>query len=126
VISGPYLGKTPRALGDKLEVLERGSDLVLAHFTDVGWGLTAPPWRPFASSAPSGSRSAWSVGRCRTCSRRSSFAMSATGPTSSTAASSDLWALGKWWGARVARRWEETVAASVQAVRVEAERRAAS
>jgi hypothetical protein len=30
VISGPYLGRTPRTLASKLEVLERGSDLVLA------------------------------------------------------------------------------------------------
>jgi hypothetical protein len=37
VIAAPYLGKTPRAMRDKLEVLERGSDMVLAaHFTPVG------------------------------------------------------------------------------------------
>lgn len=37
VIAGPYLGRTPRALRDELEVLERGSDMVLAaHFTTVG------------------------------------------------------------------------------------------
>jgi hypothetical protein len=42
LIAQPYLGKTPRALRDKLQVLERGSDLALAvHFTDVGRGVTA-------------------------------------------------------------------------------------
>ena len=41
VISGPYFGRTPRALEEKLEVLERGDDLVLAaHYTKT-YGLTA-------------------------------------------------------------------------------------
>ena len=41
VIAAPYLGKTPRAMRGKLQVLERGSDLVLAaHFTPLGRGLT--------------------------------------------------------------------------------------
>src|ERR687892_1295830 len=40
VIAAPYLDRTPRALRAKLEVLERGSDLVLAaHFTPVAPGL---------------------------------------------------------------------------------------
>jgi hypothetical protein len=41
VIAAPYLGKTPRAMRGKIEVLERGSDLVLAaHFTPLAGGLT--------------------------------------------------------------------------------------
>jgi hypothetical protein len=41
VIAGPYLGKTPRALADKLHVWEHGSDMVLAaHFTHVKCGVT--------------------------------------------------------------------------------------
>src|SRR5918997_214600 len=40
VIAAPYLGRTPRAMRDKLEVLERGADLVLAaHFTPVAPGM---------------------------------------------------------------------------------------
>ena len=39
--SAPYLGRTPRALADKLQVWERGSDLVLAaHVTQVKCGTT--------------------------------------------------------------------------------------
>lgn len=39
VVAAPYLGKTPRALHDELEVWERGSDMVLAaHFTQVRCG----------------------------------------------------------------------------------------
>src|ERR671923_2433625 len=41
VIAGPYLGRTPRAMADKLQVWERGSDMVLAaHFTAVKCGTT--------------------------------------------------------------------------------------
>lgn len=37
VVAAPYLGRTPRALGDKLRVLERASDMVLAdHRTTAG------------------------------------------------------------------------------------------
>src|SRR5262249_9781267 len=40
VIAAPYLGRTPRALADKLQVWERGSDMVLAaHFTPVKCGV---------------------------------------------------------------------------------------
>ncbi|MFI7355463.1 hypothetical protein ACIBTP_16100 [Streptomyces avidinii] len=37
----------------------------------------------------------------------------------------DLWRAGAWWGTTVAGRWEATVAASLAAVKKEAERRAA-
>ena len=41
VVSAPYLGRTPRALEAKLEVLERGQDLVLAAHHTQTYGLTA-------------------------------------------------------------------------------------
>ena len=40
VIAAPYLGRTPRALRVKLEVLERGEDLVLAAHHTPAYGLT--------------------------------------------------------------------------------------
>jgi hypothetical protein len=41
VVAEPYLGRTPRALQDKLEVWERGTDMVLtADFTPVKCGVT--------------------------------------------------------------------------------------
>jgi hypothetical protein len=41
VVAAPYLGTTPRALADKLEVWERGADMVLAaHYTQVKCGIT--------------------------------------------------------------------------------------
>lgn len=37
-LSAPYLGRTPAAARDTLEVLERGTDMVIArHRTRVGW-----------------------------------------------------------------------------------------
>ena len=43
VIAAPYLGRTPRAMSGKLQVLDRGADMVLAeHYTPVHHGrLTA-------------------------------------------------------------------------------------
>jgi hypothetical protein len=35
----------------------------------------------------------------------------------------DLWALGDWWGSRIARSWERAVRSSLDAVAEEAERR---
>jgi len=37
----------------------------------------------------------------------------------------DLWALGRWWGRRVARRWEGAVRSSLATAKAESERRAA-
>ncbi|MGH3132780.1 MAG: SRPBCC family protein, partial [Gaiellaceae bacterium] len=37
----------------------------------------------------------------------------------------DLWALGRWWGALVAARWEAAVRDSLTALQAEAERREA-
>jgi hypothetical protein len=86
VIAEPYLGRAPRALADKLRVLERGGDMVLAaHFTPLGGRL-----------AYDGEIGA------------------------------DLWRAGQRWCELVARRWEQTVAASLAAVKIEAERRTSS
>lgn len=36
----------------------------------------------------------------------------------------DLWAVGSWWGDRVARAWDKAVRISLDAIVAEAERRA--
>jgi hypothetical protein len=48
VIAGPYLGRTPRATHDKLRVLERGSDMVLAALPATRGG----PYRSGSSLQP--------------------------------------------------------------------------
>ena len=58
VIAGPYLHKTPRAMRAKLEVIERGTDLVLAaHHTPLAPGLTVTTVETVHFSGPIGSRS---------------------------------------------------------------------
>jgi hypothetical protein len=129
VISGPYLGRTPRRLASKLEVLERGSDLVLAaHFTDIGWGLTTTTVETVRFEPPQ--RIAFRLVRGPVPHALESYSLhEVDGKTDFEyrgELGTDLWSLGEWWGARVARAWERTVAKSVEAIRTESERRAAS
>ena len=127
VIAAPYLRKTPRAMRDKLEVIERGSDLVLAaHHTRLAPGLTVTTVETVHFEPP----------------HRISFRL-IKGPVphvlehyelhprdGGTAfeyhgeLGTDLWALGAWWGNRAAPSWERTVAITLEGVRAEAERRA--
>ena len=127
VIATPYLDRTPRALQNELAVWERGSDMVLAaHFTEVKCGTTTtletvrferPERIDFRlvrgpiphvvesfllEEQPAGTRLRWQ-GELGT----------------------DFWAAGEWWGDRVARQWERAVRRSLDAITVEAERRAA-
>jgi hypothetical protein len=126
VISVPYLGRTPRALEGKLRVLERVEQMVLAeHYTRVGPLLTTTletvrfeqPERvhfrlvrgPVPHVAEEFQLREWESG--------TELEYSGTLET-------DLWALGRLWGAAVARRWEGAVRESLNAVKAEAERRA--
>ena len=66
IIATPYLGRTPRALAGKLEVWERGSDMVLAaHFTEVK-GRTTTTVETVRFDRPDGSTSASCAAPCRT------------------------------------------------------------
>ncbi|MGH3112718.1 MAG: SRPBCC family protein [Gaiellaceae bacterium] len=126
VIAAPYLRRTPRALEAKLEVVERGADMVLAaHFTAVGRLVTTtletvrfqPPrqihFRLVRGPVP------YVV---------ESFMLSETGAATTLQYAgelgTDLWALGRWWGDRVGPRWEAAVRSSLADVKAEAERRA--
>jgi hypothetical protein len=129
VIAGPYLGRTPRALGDKLEVLERGSDLVLAaHFTEVGHGVTATTVETVRFERPE--RIAFRLVRGPVPHVLETFALrDLDGETDLEyrgELGTDLWALGQRWGSLVARRWEQAVATSLDEIRTESERRAGS
>jgi len=129
VIAEPYLGRAPRALSDKLRVLERGSDLVLAaHFTDVGRGLTATTVETVRFERPE--RIAFRLVRGPVPHVLETFELrDLDGETDFEyrgELGTDLWALGQRWGSLVARRWEQTVATSLDGVRMESERRAGS
>jgi hypothetical protein len=125
VIAGPYLGRTPRALEDKLQVWERGSDMVLAaHLTPVKCGVTTTV-ETVRFERPE--RMDFRLVRGPVPHVVESFVFEVTdGGTRLTwegELGTDLWALGRWWGNVVARSWERAVRLSLEAVVSEAERR---
>jgi hypothetical protein len=127
VIAAPYLGRTPRAMGAELDVLERGSDMVLAtHFTPVSAGLTAATMETVRFERPE--RIAFRLVRGPVPHVLEAFELRETeGGTELEyrgELGTDLWRVGSWWGELVARPWERTVAESLSGIRAEAERRA--
>jgi hypothetical protein len=126
VIAGPYLGRTPRAMHDKIRVLERGSDMVLAaHLTTVGQ-LTVTTTETVRFERPH--RVSFRLLRGPVPHVLETYTLEAvpqgTALVYSGELGTDLWRLGQWWGNRVAGPWENTVARSLDAIRAEAERRA--
>jgi hypothetical protein len=126
VVAGPYLGRTPRALEDKLQVWERGSDMVLAaHFTPVKCGV-ATTLETVRFEWPE--RIDFRVVRGPVPHVVESYVLDETEDgtrlTWSGELGTDFWALGAWWGDRVAGAWDKAVRSSLAAVVAEAERRA--
>jgi Polyketide cyclase / dehydrase and lipid transport len=126
VIAAPYLGQTPRALAGELEVLERGSDMVLAaHFTEVKCGTTTTV-ETVRFDRPQ--RIDFRVVRGPVPHVVESFLLEpdarGTRLTWQGELGTDFWAVGAWWGGRVARQWERAVRRSLVAITTEAERRA--
>jgi Polyketide cyclase / dehydrase and lipid transport len=127
VIAAPYLGRTPRALRRKLEVIERGADLVLAaHHTTVAPGLTVTTVEIVRFERPRHVTFRLVKGPVPHVVERYDLRPSGSGTAFEYHGElgTDLWALGAWWGAIVAPPWERTVASSLDDIRAEAERRA--
>ncbi|QNA76223.1 SRPBCC family protein [Streptomyces sp. So13.3] len=128
VIAQPYLGRTTRAMREKVQVLERSADMVLAaHFTPVAGGrLTATTAETVRFTRPG--RVDFRLVRGPVPAVVESFVLSENGPGTRLEYRGELgtdgWALGERWGRLVAARWEETVAGSLRVVKEEAERRA--
>lgn len=127
VISSPYLGRTPRALEKKLEVLERGDDVVLAAHYTRAYGLTATTVEMVRFERPE--RVHFRLVRGPVPHVVEQFQLRET-PVGTELEyegelGTDLWALGRLWGTAVARTWEATVESSLQGIKVEAERLAA-
>jgi hypothetical protein len=126
VIAAPYMGRTPRAMRAKLDVLERGSDMVLAaHFTPLGARLTATTVETVRFERPE--RVAFRLLRGPVPHLLETFELKETeGGTELEyrgELGTDLWRLGRWWGGLVARPWEHTVTESLSGIQHEAERR---
>lgn len=125
VVSSPYLGRTPRALRAKLEVLERGADLVLAAHYTRAYGLTATTVETVRFEPPE--RVHFRLVRGPVPHVVEQFVLHETSDGTELEYAgelgTDLWAIGSWWGAAVARKWVETVESSLSEVKAEAERR---
>lgn len=126
VVAGPYLGRTPRAMQDKLRVLERGTDMVLAaHFTTAG-RLTTTTLETVRFERPH--RVSFRVVRGPVPHVLESYelrdAQAGTELHYTGELGADLWQLGQWWANRVAVPWERAVAHSLDQITAEAQRRA--
>ena len=127
VIAAPYLGRTPRALRGKLEVIERGVDLVLAaHFTPVARRITVTTVETVRFERPHRISFRLVKGPVPHVLESYELRSSETGTAFEYRGElgTDLWALGAAWANLVAPSWEQTVDRSLASVRTEAERRA--
>jgi hypothetical protein len=125
----PYLGRPTRALQEKVQVLERGGDMVLAaHRTPVGRRLVAVTVETVRFTPPE--RIDFRLLRGPVPHVVEYFELVAE-PGGTTRVEyrgelgTDGWAAGAWWGRLVARSWMAAVRASLAAVKAEAERRPA-
>ena len=129
VIASPYLGRTPKALGAELKVLERGTDMVLAeHYTKTLFGLTSTTTETVRFERPT--RITFQLVRGPVPHVGETFELVPSGEGTefrySGDMTTDLWAVGAGWGKMVASTWERTVRTSMAKIVAEAERRDAS
>lgn len=126
VVAAPYLNKTPRAMRNKLEVLERGSDMVLAaHYTQLRGFVTVTTVETVRFERPE--RITFRLVRGPVPHLAETFELHETAEGTELAYTgeigTDLWLLGVWWGEQVSGPWERTVEESLIGVKAEAERR---
>lgn len=126
VIRAPYGERVPQALRDKVRVLERGTDMVLAaHYTPVRGRLRATTIETVRFDPPH--RVDFRLVRGPVPHVVEEFLLQeADGDTTLTYSgelATDLWGLGERWGDAVAARWEAVVKASFATIKSEAERR---
>lgn len=127
VIAVPYLRRTPRAMAGKLQVLERGTDMVLAeHYTPVHHGrLTAATLETVTFDRPH--TIGFRLVRGPVPHITEQFALAEEDGTTrliySGELGTDFGIAGQWWADRVAAAWEAAVRSSLTSIRAEAERR---
>jgi len=127
VITQPYLGRPARAMQDKVRVLDRGTDMVLAaHFTPLHGRLRAQTVETVRFGRPE--RVDFRLVRGPVPYVVEEFLLTegsdGTRLTYRGEMAADLWRLGQAWSAVVARRWESAVADALASIKSEAERRA--
>ncbi len=126
VLSEPYLGRQTRAVAEKITVLERGSDMVLAaHRTPLRGRLVATTVETVRFTRPERVDFRLTRGPVPHVVEQFLLDQTETGTRLSYTGElgTDLWAAGIRWGDLVARPWEHAVRATFDTVRREAERR---
>lgn len=126
-IAAPYAERAPRALREKVEVLERGSDMVLAaHYTPIRGRLVATTVETVRFSRPD--RVDFRLVRGPVPHVVERFVLYESDAGTRLAydgeLGTDLGRLGRSWGDLVADRWECVVAAAFLTIKTEADRRA--
>ncbi len=126
LIAEPYLGRSTRAMKDKVRVLARGTDMVLAaHFTPIRGSLVAQTVETVRFTAPD--RVDFRLVRGPVPHVVEEFVLTERGTGTRLEyrgeMGTDLWGLGQRWADVVAQRWEQTVAVSLASLKAEAERR---
>ncbi|MEP6910841.1 MAG: SRPBCC family protein [Actinomycetota bacterium] len=126
VISEPYLGRRPQALKEKLEVWERGSDMVLAAHHTTARHRRTTTLETVRFERPT--RVDFRLVRGPVPHVKESFELQpSSGGTRLTwqgELGMDFWAVGRWWAEKVGSGWEQAVRESVALITAEAERRA--
>jgi hypothetical protein len=125
VVAAPYLAKTPRAMTSELQVLERGTDMVLAaHFTPTALG-TVTTVETVRFERPE--QVSFRLVRGPVPAVTETFKLRPVNDGTELEyrgeLGTDFWTLGQWWASLVAHTWEATVHQSLNRIRAEAERR---
>ncbi|HZP29051.1 MAG TPA: SRPBCC family protein, partial [Acidimicrobiia bacterium] len=127
VLAAPYVGHPPASLRKKIEVLERGRDLVVAvHRTPVRRDLVTKTVESVRFEEPD--TVTFRLLRGPVPDVRETFSLDdqdgATRLDYHGELGTDLWWVGRLWGNIVARQWERTVESSMAEIRDRAEERA--
>ena len=126
ILATPYLGRQTHAMADKIHILERGSDMVLAaHRTPISRRLAATTVETVRFTRPE--RVDFRLVRGPVPEVTEQFLLTGDHHTTHLEyrgrLATDLWQLGTWWGQLVATRWQHVVADTLTNVQAAAERR---
>lgn len=125
LIAAPYSIRAPRAFAEKVQVIERGTDMVLAaHRTPVRRGLEAVTLETVRFERPH--KINFRLVRGPVPHVTESFELQEQGRRAKLVyrgeMGADFWAIGRWWCDMVAQKWEAAVKTSLESVREETER----
>lgn len=126
--AAPYAERRPRAMREKVDILERAAGMVLAaHRTPVGGGLTAVTVETVTFDPPDRMGFRLVRGPVPHVTETFDFVATATGTriVYTGELGTDLGRAGELWGDVVARSWEATVRAALENIKDVTERGAA-